>query len=417
MEAGSQLERDLFEELLTIPTVDAHEHLPPEAERLKTPADCLDLFSCYCRGDLVSAGASGEDFACWQDKSQPLSERWQRFAPFLSAIRTGGYAQAALLVVRDLLKLPDLNDDTYQEASERLQQLRKPGYYDWVLRETCNIVSCIQCWQYGNGPFPDYFCHLAPGKEVVDVFSPADLTRLKAESLTDLVARVEEAVTRWRADPAVVGIKSTHAYARPIDFRRTSPEDATAVLARILAGETLSLAAGQPLQDYLIYELVDRAATCGLPIVIHTGLQAGNGNRIRNADPLLLQELLENFPNCQFDLFHAGMPWVREIGVLGKYFPNVYLNLAWSHIINPAQARSALSEWLDMMPNTKIFGFGGDYSVVEKVYGHLTIARQNIAAVLADKVTRGAFNRSDASMVARRLLLENPDRFYQLGLS
>jgi predicted TIM-barrel fold metal-dependent hydrolase len=151
-------------------------------------------------------------------------------------------------------------------------------------------------------------------------------------------------------------------------------------------------------------------------MVFHTGIQAGNFNRIANANPLHLQPLLEEFPRARIDLFHGGMPWVREIGILAKYFPGVHLNMAWMHIINPAQARSALSEWLDIVPNTKIFGFGGDYHIVEKVYGHLKLARQNIARVLAEKVAEGAFSRAEASRIARRLMLENPRDFYALNL-
>lgn len=67
-----------------------------------------------------------------------------------------------------------------------------------------------------------------------------------------------------------------------------------------------------------------------------------------------------------------------------------------------------------MVPNNKIFGFGGDYSIVEKVYGHLTLARRNIAAVLADKIEIGAMSRSEASVIGRRLLCDNPRDFYQL---
>ncbi len=169
-----------------------------------------------------------------------------------------------------------------------------------------------------------------------------------------------------------------------------------------------------PLEDYLMFELVARAEAVHLPMVFHTGLQAGNYNRIANANPLLLQPLIEEFPRARIDLFHGGMPWVREIAVLAKYFPGVHLNMAWMHIINPTQARSALSEWLDMVPNTKIFGFGGDYNTVEKIYGHLTLARQNIAAVLADKIETGAMSRSEASLVARRLMFDNPRDFYGL---
>ena len=63
-------------------------------------------------------------------------------------------------------------------------------------------------------------------------------------------------------------------------------------------------------------------------------------------------------------------------------------------------------------PNAKIFGFGGDYSIVEEVYGHLQIAREDIAAVLAGKVRGGGWTRADASLVARRLMRDNAAEFY-----
>jgi hypothetical protein len=44
----------------------------------------------------------------------------------------------------------------------------------------------------------------------------------------------------------------------------------------------------------------------------------------------------------------------------------------------------------------------------------LTLARENIAAVLAKKVTTGAMSRSEAITIARRLLFENPREFYGL---
>jgi len=226
-------------------------------------------------------------------------------------------------------------------------------------------------------------------------------------------------VADWKGNPKVVGIKSGHAYSRSLAFQRRSRSDAEQVFAKVIDSEGPPLSAGEAtlLQDYLMFELVARAEAVDLPMVFHTGLQAGNRNRITNANPLHLETLLQQFPTARFDLFHAGMPWVREIAVLAKYFPRVYLNMAWTHIISPAQARSALAEWLDMVPNTKIFGFGGDYAIVEKVYGHLTLARRNIARVLAEKVQEGAFSRSEASLVARRLMFDNPNDFYRLGLT
>ena len=72
---------------------------------------------------------------------------------------------------------------------------------------------------------------------------------------------------------------------------------------------------------------------------------------------------------------------------------------------------NALSEWLDAVPATKIFAFGGDYIVPEKIYGHLELARADVAEVLAAKVQRGRMTESEAMKVARLLFnLNRGDR-------
>jgi predicted TIM-barrel fold metal-dependent hydrolase len=411
---------DLLEEIRNTPTLDAHEHLPPEEARLKEPRDFYSLFQHYCQADLVAAGATPADTAIFADRSRSLNERWQRFRPFFERIRTGSYARAALIVVQDLLGCDDLNDKTFEFVSCELQNINTLGLYDRILRKHCNLAACIQCWCLDRGPYPDYFYHLAPGREVVDLTNQQAVNQLAEKcghpihSLRDVLTCMTCMVERWRKDLKVVGIKSAHAYGRSINFQKTTLHEAETVFNRVLTqeGHHLSAHEAMPLQDFLMFELVARAEAVQLPMVFHTGLQAGNRNRIENANPLLLQSLLEEFPRARVDLFHGGMPWVREIAVLAKYFPGVHLNMAWMHIINPAQARSALSEWLDMVPNNKIFGFGGDYSIVEKVYGHLKLARENIAAVLADKIESGAFSRPVASHVIRRLMLENASEFY-----
>ncbi len=414
------LEKEIFEELCEIPTIDAHEHLPTEREHLGKPHDFYSLFEHYCAGDLIAAGAGNDDMHFFADRSRPLQERWKRFSPLFSRIRTGSYARAALISAKDLLGISDLDDSTYEELSLKLQDFNSPGIYDKVLKERCNISACIECWRFGESPYPDYFFHLAHGPELIDLVSKDALEKLSAKydlhihKLEDLLACMDKVVGIWRAAPEIAGVKSAHAYSRSIDFKMVSSNDAERLLGRILRGENISGAENVQFQDFLVFELLARLHAVRLPMAFHTGLQAGNFNKISNANPLLLQPLIRNFPDARIDLFHGGMPWVRETAVLAKYFPGVHLNMAWMHIISPAQARSALSEWLDMVPNSKIFGFGGDYKIVEKVYGHLKLARENIAAVLAEKVGAKAISRSDASMLARRLMRENPQNFYSL---
>jgi len=88
--------------------------------------------------------------------------------------------------------------------------------------------------------------------------------------------------------------------------------------------------------------------------------------------------------------------------------------MCWMHIISPVMSRRALDEWLDLVPATKIIGFGGDYAVVEKVYGHLQMARENIARVLASRIEEGTMTEAEALQIARGLMYENPKRLYKL---
>ena len=63
----------------------------------------------------------------------------------------------------------------------------------------------------------------------------------------------------------------------------------------------------------------------------------------------------------------------------------------------------------------KVIGFGGDRSLpVENVYGLVTMAKENLAIVLAKRVERGLATVEEAVGIARRWLYENPKELYRL---
>jgi predicted TIM-barrel fold metal-dependent hydrolase len=163
-----------------------------------------------------------------------------------------------------------------------------------------------------------------------------------------------------------------------------------------------------------MHQAIRRAIGVGLPIQIHIGLQEGNGNLLVNSHPLLLANLLLEYPEARFALFHAGYPYSGELATLGKNFPNVYLDLCWVHIISPWAARRILHEWIETVPANKIFAFGGDYIFVEGTYAHSRLARGNVATVLTEKVESGYLTEDEAVQLARQLLRENAIRFFRL---
>ena len=70
-------------------------------------------------------------------------------------------------------------------------------------------------------------------------------------------------------------------------------------------------------------------------------MQAGNLNHISWTNPSHLSNLLDEYQQVRFDLFHGGYPYCGEFVTLAKNLPNVYPDLCWLHIISPGAAKHA----------------------------------------------------------------------------
>ena len=88
--------------------------------------------------------------------------------------------------------------------------------------------------------------------------------------------------------------------------------------------------------------------------------------------------------------------------------------MCWGHIISPHASRMALIEWLDVFAANKISAFGGDYCFLDGVYGHLKMARENVAFSLAAKVDAGCFDLDRAKEIAQWVFIDNPKRIFSL---
>lgn len=173
-----------------------------------------------------------------------------------------------------------------------------------------------------------------------------------------------------------------------------------------------------PKINHLMYFLRDAAVTLafeqGFVVCVHTGYWGD----FRDLSPLHLIPWLMRHTEEEgvFDVYHFGYPWIREAVMLAKGFSNVYLNFCWLHIISQKAAREALDEVLDTVPTNKIIGFGADYHypAVEKIYGHLVMAKENMAEVVADKIQRGVFDLEEGVRLIRNFLYDNPTALYRL---
>ncbi len=420
MHALEGLARELFEEISAFPVVDCHEHLPSEPERVAEPMDAIQLFKHYCPADLAAAGMPVRERDEVFDASKPLEPRWAAFKPYLDAIRFGSYAYPAFAYAREVLGFETIDDATVGPISERLQADNRAGLYDRVLRDLCGIDTVLECAGTMVPENPRYFAHLfttwSHKLRAPLIARLEEETGIAVHSLGKCVDALQARVAREK-DKGCIAMKVGAAYSRSLDFADVTPAQAQRVFADLRRGvdTVLSREDDWCLEDYLLRREIEACIDLGLPVAIHTGYHASNWNDIRNARATELWHLLKSYPQARFDLFHGSFPYVSDMTVLGKYFPNVALNMCWMHILSPTVSRRALDEWLDTVPVTKIFAFGGDYRVVELVYGHLQLARENVAAVLAGRVGAGRMTRAQAVEVARLLFYENPRRWYGLA--
>ena len=419
--------------------IDGHDHLAPEEKRITGPIDPLHtLFAHYAPSDLVSAGMPVQDLVYIRKHELPLAERWERFSPYWEKIQNTGYARTLNIAVKDLYGVNGITSDTYSELAVKMKQANKKGLYNWILREKAGIdVAILDCECFGERVDEVDKSFFAPVSRLEDFLIPRnadDISRLSKKvgkpihTLKELVDCFELELERLR--PHIVGLKMAHAYYRILQFDKVTFFEAERAFNRIHSQrgfnkgkaedvyqakkhmEQLSWEESKPLHDFMIHKMIQQGIRHGLPIQIHTGLHEGNENIISNSNPVHLVNLFLEYTDARFVIFHGSYPYTGELSVLAKNFPNVYLDMAWLHIISPSATRRALSEWLDTVPGNKIIGFGGDFRFVEGTYGHLKIARNNIALTLIDKVQNDSYTTKEAISLVRRLLRDNALELY-----
>jgi predicted TIM-barrel fold metal-dependent hydrolase len=99
---------------------------------------------------------------------------------------------------------------------------------------------------------------------------------------------------------------------------------------------------------------------------------------------------------------------------IAKHYPNAYMDMCWSWIINPLAAKDFLKKYLVTAPANKIFTFGGDYIPVELVPGHAAIARQGIAQALSELVDESWMTLKEAMSLTDVIMHQNARTLYRL---
>ena len=431
---GTKTYKRIKAEIDAIRVIDDHEHYPTEKSRM---GDGIPDFFDLVMGDYAGADVRniGNTFAHddkYMDEELSVEERWASFRPIYDRIKNTGYMRSVRLGLKKVHNLDITDAASIKRINESMKSLYKPGLYKKVLHDLGGIDAVLVYLQYRTydpGDYPDFFKVVRYFDRLVLLTTPEDIYDLEerygvsVHGLDDL-EKIYRRFVDESIEDGVVGFKSAAAYVRTLDFSRPDRVEAEALLRKILTfskadwmrGEALSLREGEALTNCCMHLLLKIIEEKGKPVSFHTGLQTSGKIDIRWSNPQHMIPLFREYKHLQFDIFHGGFPYTAEFVELGKSWPNVYLNLCWLHTISPERARGLLSELVECVPIHKIFAFGADTFFPESTIGHLEMARENLAVVLAEKVLNGTFSEGEAVEYARRMLRTNIIEFFGLDL-
>ena len=395
--------------------VDTHEHLGSPSGYMKSGRlDFMLLLQHYADDDIKSAGMSKPTFEKLLTDSLTVMEKWKAIKPYWESSSNTAYSRAVLLTTDQLFGIKNIDETTVEALSEKIKKAYQTDWYNHILKEKCHIDYVVLDGEDRSFGDPKMFryvkkfdCINIDSRKKVEII--AKRQNLAINSIDDLVLALNEEF-QAAIKKGYVAVKTAVAYNRTLFFDDVKKEKASEIFDKILTSSkdsAFSFSEVKPLQDYMMHRIIDLAKAANMPVQIHTGLQAGDGNIIENSNPTHLANLFLKYQDVKFILFHGGYPFGGELSTLAKNFRNVYIDMCWLYIISPSYSERYLHEWLETVPANKIMAFGGDFMNVEGIYGHLQFSKQIVSNVLISKVKDGYISENEAIKIAQKIFHDN----------
>ncbi len=425
---------ELREYLDTVPVIETHEHYTSNTERY---SDCFPLLLGYVKSDLhIAAGLGGERVIEYlADPKIPFRKRWECFEGLYAKCRHTAYARGMERGLTLCWGIKEISYSSLCELNERLEERDNDFFCRTMERFHIKIhVADIfesRFFAIMEGTDRDYteisrFAFPLPAfhrlYQYESIRYVEELTGKVLPTLEDYAAAVEELIEKAHAWGAVC-IKDQSAYFRPIDYGQPTFHQAESVYNRLVShpGETVGFREGRDLDDWLFSRFLRKAGELDMPVQIHTGLpdrvglyEDRVGSDIRAANAALLIPTMERYRNVRFDLFHTNWPYMDEALYLGKNTPNAWIDMCWTHSIDPLYAVAFLKRAVMTIPSSRILGFGGDSFVMENDIGYLDLAKDNTAEALAELADDGWLSLADAKELAADFFYRNPKDFFRI---
>jgi hypothetical protein len=420
--AQTPVDSALLAAIERIPAIDNHAHpvrtplpgMAPDSEFDALPTDGMEAF--------------------------PLAQRWSPKSPAWP----GAW--------RELFAYPFADADSahlhlVEAARRREMAARGPAYASWVL-DRLHIQTMLANrvamgpgldparfrWvpfvdallfplanEQGKAMSPDHRGFYAGEERLLRRYvREAGMARMPA-TLPEYLRTVVTPTLERAAHDGAVAVKFEIAYLRPLSFGNPTDAEARAVYDRWAAGGEPPAADYARLQDFLFRYVAREAGRLRLPVHIHVLGGVGRYYRFADAEPLLLEPVLNDpaLRDTRFVIIHGGWPRAEDVGYLiGK--PNVYADFSNQTFFRSAHSLAGtLRGWLEQWPDKVMFGtdagpYGPPEGWEEVAWLSNTTGRRALAMALTGMVRDGDIDRARALEIARMVLHDNAARLYGL---
>ncbi|HUI54284.1 MAG TPA: amidohydrolase family protein [Bryobacteraceae bacterium] len=251
-----------------------------------------------------------------------------------------------------------------------------------------------------------------------------DAVGLKAvpATLAEYLARVVTPTLERQHAGGAIAEKFEAAYLRSLAFDKVERSTADRVYVRFAGKGVPAAAEYKPLQDFLFRYIAAECARLGMAVHVHTMAGAGGYFHVAEANPLLLESVLNDpdLRRTKFVMLHGGWPFTGEITALLEK-PNAWLDFSAQDLtLTPATLAGILREWLEHVPEKVLFAtdaypFIPEMGWEESGWIAARTGRQALAIALTGMMRDGEITRARAGELAKMVLRENARALYGLA--
>ncbi len=436
--ANSNLHAEMREDLWAIPRLDAHTHLVDGKLSARGLHDILlyhmavsDLYAAGC-----PSGARLTQYPGWPTPEEAQA-RILEAIPFLKLVRGTAISKGIRIILEDLYGWKEpIDSDNWRRLDAQIRERSDDrAWQREIVRRTNVLRYCTEYARRENGRDQDilqyslewaFFTRCQWGEYDTALYelercwgkkpeSPSPIGGGKRPSTERIIGSLEDvhaAIAHYVESVPFDQLLSmaTH-ISTDIDLRVVGKSEmAEALKRRPTAGprerdiyasyiNEAYLTALEPHADKFVFQFSLGAE----PLPFETC------SRLSQRTIAQLAEMISRHPKVRFQCFLASRHTNQSLCTMGRELPNFSLSGYWWQNFFPSIMRQVMEERLDMVPVNKQVGFFSDAYCLEWAYAKARIVCAQLAAVLAEKIERGEYTKSDALSVARSILYETPE--------